>query len=599
MRKTITLFLLVSLIASCTTQKKRNDLSLLGKVYQNTTARYNGYYNAKEIMLATHESMATDHQENYNKLLPLYVYNRPDNPTSYYEDLDKAIEKVTVVINLHRPSHWVDDCYLLMGQAQYLKQDYEGAEQTFRYLVEEYPLGIFDTKTGSKKKGGKTREELKEDRELEKTKAQVKRSKKQNIKKRKKEAKKRSKARKKYNQQVRKNQKRKRQGKKTQSLKKKESNDRKSKKSEQDSVANKIQKIEEEIPENDSVIGMISIFDKEDETIGEGSPESYFLKHRPAYYGGLLWLSKALIERDNYDAADRFLAKLEKDPKVLNDVRKELPPLKAYYYIRQKQYKYALDHLKQAIELASEKENKARYAFIAAQIYQMDGNSSDAYASFKEAIKHSSGNYEMEFNARLNLAQSEWLNGGVSEEEIKKRLERMLKDAKNANYKDRIYFTLAGIALKSGNKAEAIKNLELALKNGTQNKIQKAESYYQLAKLYFEGEEFVRSKRYYDSTAQVLPKTDERYFEVQQYGKKLENVAKFIEEIELQDSLLRISNLSEEDKKKIAFEIKKKQDEERRAALAAAANKSNSRLANVRAASAFGTEERDFLVCLR
>ena len=102
-------------------------------------------------MLVTFESLESNHQDNYNKLLPIYTYNKPDNPTSYYEDLDLAIEKVGRVINLHRPSHWVDDCYLLLGKAQYLKQDYEGAEQTFRYLIDEYPPEVFAQKKNRKK----------------------------------------------------------------------------------------------------------------------------------------------------------------------------------------------------------------------------------------------------------------------------------------------------------------------------------------------------------------------------------------------------------------------------------------------------------------
>ena len=186
--------------------------------------------------------------------------------------------------------------------------------------------------------------------------------------------------------------------------------------------------------------------------------------------------------------------------------------------------------------------------------------------------------------ARLNLAQTEWINGTVPEEEIKKRLQRMLKDLKNVNYKDRIYYTLASIALKANNKPEAIENLKLALKHSSGNKTQKAESYYKLAQLNFEAEQFVEAKYYYDSTAQVMPKNDERYYEVTQYATKLKDVAKHILEIELQDSLLRISNLNDEDKKKLAFEIKKKQAEEKRAALAAAANQSN-KASSVRAAT--------------
>ncbi len=556
----------------------------MGKVYHNTTARYNGYFNAKEIMLATFESLDLNHQDNYNKLLPVYIYEDPKNLQTYSADLDKAIEKVTRVVNLHRPSYWVDDCYFILGQAQYLKQDYEGAEQTFRYLINEYPPEKFE----KKKKGSKDRDELEDEEDLRKSKAQVKRDRKRSMKQRKKEAKRRAKARKRYNKQVRKNRLRRSKGKKAKAINKpgkKEESEETVAATDSSGVNSENPTLEpENIPPEEDSIGMISIFDNPQEDDVESDPESYFLKHRPRYQEGMLWLAKSLVARDNYDAADRYMNRLEKDPGTFEDVRRDLAVLKAYYYIKQDLYKNAVPALEKAVELSNDRDDRARYSFIAAQISQMNGDSDAAYAGFERVIKLSS-DYEMEFSARLNLAQSEWLNGKTSQEEILKRLEKMLKDAKNIGYKDRIYYTMAGIYLKSGNKPEAIKYLQLALQHGGQNRIQKADSYYQLAELYFEAEEFVTAKNYYDSTLQVLDKTDERYVKVENSSKSLKNIAKFSQEVELQDSLLRISELSEEDKKVLAFEIKRQQQEEKRAALAAAANRANSRTNNVRAAA--------------
>ena len=46
----IYLILFVLTFSSCVTRKKKADLSILGKIYENTTARYNGYFNANEIL---------------------------------------------------------------------------------------------------------------------------------------------------------------------------------------------------------------------------------------------------------------------------------------------------------------------------------------------------------------------------------------------------------------------------------------------------------------------------------------------------------------------------------------------------------------------
>ena len=58
-----------------------------------------------------------------------------------------------------------------------------------------------------------------------------------------------------------------------------------------------------------------------------------------------------------------------------------------------------------------------------------------------------------------------------------------------------------------------------------------------------------------------MAKTDDRYTDAQKYANSLTEIAANIQIIELQDSLLMISTLSDEDKRKIAAKIKKEEDE--------------------------------------
>ena len=61
-------------------------------------------------------------------------------------------------------------------------------------------------------------------------------------------------------------------------------------------------------------------------------------------------------------------------------------------------------------------------------------------------LKHSS-TYEMEFNAKINLAQCYRSQSGRSDFIVKK-LMKMLKDDKNKDFLDQIYYALAQIALR-------------------------------------------------------------------------------------------------------------------------------------------------------
>ena len=102
------------------------------------TAKYNGYYNADVIMDETFASLNEGHEDNYNRILPVYPYSDMDSPETVKLELDRAIEKVTKVSRLHESSKWVDDCYVLMGKAQYLQGNYEAAEETFEYFIKNF-----------------------------------------------------------------------------------------------------------------------------------------------------------------------------------------------------------------------------------------------------------------------------------------------------------------------------------------------------------------------------------------------------------------------------------------------------------------------------
>ena len=158
MKKAALLIAVICLGVSCSSTKKKGETGKFGRFYHNMTAKYNGYFNANEILKESFVALEESNDDNYSEILNLYPY-QPSNPQAVSAELDRAIEKVSTVATLHRPSHWVDDCYLLLGKAQFLKQDYESAEETFRFFQEEFdPYNPYSSnytksqKTSSKEK---------------------------------------------------------------------------------------------------------------------------------------------------------------------------------------------------------------------------------------------------------------------------------------------------------------------------------------------------------------------------------------------------------------------------------------------------------------
>jgi tetratricopeptide (TPR) repeat protein len=556
------LFLLISL-CGCVTEKRRGEVSTFGKFYHNTTAKFNGYFNANELLKESTLALTLQHQDNYKQLLDVYEYVAVSNPRAEASNLDKAIEKVTVVVNLHRVSHWTDDCYLLIGKAQYLKQDYEAAEETLRYLINEFsPEKMAQAKKQSKKgadkskndaagaDGERKREEL-SPREIKKLEKEYERE------------------RKRYNKEVRKRMKlaKKNRKKLQERIAKQKAKEDKKATPASDSLSHIAEALvapllpeEAPTPPPDE---LVSIADKAlDQNPEDADPDNNFLKHRPAYQEGLLWLARAYIERQKFDDASRLLAQLERDPKTYKDIRREIPAVKAHLFLRQKEYNLAIPSLDEAIAVTNKRSRKARYAFIKAQLYQQAGRSQEAFAAFEQALKFTP-NYEMAFNGRLFMVENGWRQGLFSADEAVERLERMSRDFKNQEYLDQIYYSLADIALAKGNRSEGIRNLQLSLANSKGNNMQKGESYLRLAHLYLEEEAFVPAQRYFDSTLQVMPNSDERYASVKRWAGSLEDIAKNIEIIQFQDSMLRYAELSDKELKALAFQVKKERDEKR------------------------------------
>ena len=101
-------------------------------------AKFNGYFNADVLMNESILELEANHQDNYTKILPAYKYVAAEPIQTVNKQLDDAIEKVSIVATLHKQSNWTDDCYLAIGKSQYLKKDYESAEETLEYMLKHY-----------------------------------------------------------------------------------------------------------------------------------------------------------------------------------------------------------------------------------------------------------------------------------------------------------------------------------------------------------------------------------------------------------------------------------------------------------------------------
>ena len=140
-KKVTSLAFIALILFGCSTEKN----SAINRGYHNVTARYNGYFNAKESVNEGIGKLNDSHKENYEEILPIYVYGDESAARSVYPQMDRAIEKSSYVINNHSMyikkveyCSWIDDSYFLIGKASFYKKDFEKAEEMLVYVASEY-----------------------------------------------------------------------------------------------------------------------------------------------------------------------------------------------------------------------------------------------------------------------------------------------------------------------------------------------------------------------------------------------------------------------------------------------------------------------------
>ncbi|MCK5839055.1 MAG: tetratricopeptide repeat protein, partial [Bacteroidales bacterium] len=294
----------------------------------------------------------------------------------------------------------------------------------------------------------------------------------------------------------------------------------------------------------------------------------------PIKYDAMIWLADTYIQLEDWDKAQSLLdlvqSKTLKEP-VSRQAEARLSAVYADFYIKQDLYNQAITPLENAL---SENRNKlllTRMEFILGQIYQLNKDYEAATEYYTKVIKRNPP-YEMSFNAKINLAQSYDVSTGNSKLVIKK-LEKMLKDEKNIEYQDQIYYALAEIAIREGNDTLAIQYYKTSVSTSLTNNYQKAISALKLADLYYSYPDYIFAQAYYDSSMMFLPSDFPNYEGIASKTETLTELVTNILIVQEQDSLQDLARMSEADRNAVIQEFiaayreeekKKKQEEMQR-----------------------------------
>lgn len=258
-----------------------------------------------------------------------------------------------------------------------------------------------------------------------------------------------------------------------------------------------------------------------------------------------LWTVRAYAEEGWLYEAEDLLSKVKVD-----DLKRKNASLfaavTADLKLKQGLYKEAIPFVKLAMEDESRKGYRPRFAYVLAQLYEKDSQPARARANYKKVVKMYP-DWEMDFNARLRISQLD-PNHAAS-------VKMLTKMAARPKYKDRldlIYGAIGNIHLMDGDTTAALLSYEQGIEGSTQNGFDKAQILITAGDLYFDRTDYVHAQPCYSEAATILSNTHEAYPRVKKRAEVLDELVVEVNTVTLQDSLQRLSLMSEEEQMRVA-----------------------------------------------
>ncbi|HIF14375.1 MAG TPA: hypothetical protein EYQ86_03225, partial [Bacteroidetes bacterium] len=180
----------------------------------------------------------------------------------------------------------------------------------------------------------------------------------------------------------------------------------------------------------------------------------YKIIHQPIYYQAIIALIQTYIDKKEFSKAQTVSDLIKNDANFPEDLKKDLLLTKAHSFVKNEQFDKAIEPLHDAILLTKKKKDKPRLLFIEAQLHSLNESYDDAIKRYKQVLSLNP-EHILAFNARLNMARL-FIDADMPTSKIKQMLFSMIKDEKNIEYLDILYYVLAEIEQEDFNSIKAL-----------------------------------------------------------------------------------------------------------------------------------------------
>ena len=431
--------------------------TLKRRISQNLVSHYNYFFNANNKLNAVIERARMANIDNYGKLLPFYGYSL--NATKAQKtELDSVIYKATAGILLHDlRSDWVDNLYLLIGQAYFFQKEFDSASMTFQFInynlfphkkKDDMPL-IVGTNANA---GGNS----------------------------------------------------------------------------------------------------ISIASKENTSFLNKT-----FNRPPSRNDALVWQIRSLTEQEEYTDAAGLINTLQNDQNFPARLKALLEEVNAYWFYKQKLYDSAANHLEKALSAAEDKQDKARWEYLLAQLFEITKQPQKASQYYSKAMRHTTDPL-LDIYANLNNAKIYRSNDAQEFNNTINNLIKMARKDKYEAYRDIVYYSAGELALQKPDTAAAEFMFKKSLGYSDNNSPYKNRAFLQLADIAYNKKEYKKASSYYDSLQLTDDVLIERVKEITDRKNALSKIVEKINIIEREDSLQHIAMLPANEREVFVKELLKK-----------------------------------------
>lgn len=256
-----------------------------------------------------------------------------------------------------------------------------------------------------------------------------------------------------------------------------------------------------------------------------------------------LWLMKSYIQQNKLDDAEAIYGLLKDLKSPSQEFTTHLNLSAGDLLVKQGKEAQAIELLDKGLNgKLKNRRVKYRTHFVLGQLYLKAKKYKKANSHFVKVLRMNAP-YEYVFHSNLGMAKAASENGGQGAQRTIKYLKRMLKDDKNIEYYDQIYFELAKLEFAEGNNEAGLDFMRQSAKSSKSNAVQQTKTYLFLADHHFTEREYESAQAYYDSAVAVIPDNYPESDKIKAKHSVLSKLIENIKTIKTQDSLLALSEL--------------------------------------------------------